>query len=406
MASFSGFIRKSPADRLQRYFGSRNMSAPDEFDWSSDGRGTELVRSIEALIAELPGKQQDATKAELDLLATLSDAVGLVAAEQVCSGEDIDIEGLDGIQDILLTLAIEHPILINRIEVQASMSRRHGGQNWSTFQFPNDGKPWTVESETARASFLSDTLAVLELPKHRKHVADWYETVRTHPVTGEDTTFTHATIYVEERAESELGFGMSDTLERQVVAKVLEVGIACDPKSRLVEICARGGKKVRDQFSTVFSKNFAPHSKAPIEVPRRDVFLTLLKREPDFEVLPSDGIARIEVSSLDFADPNGGIARFEKRGDSETIYGFLDRRFGTTSPLRAGGWTILAATIRIMLAAQEGKRQRTLTVTLRLPNTTTSPNATERDRQFIFNLLERWGLLTPPFEDFDAFEAR
>ncbi|MEM9708634.1 MAG: hypothetical protein AAF871_07535 [Pseudomonadota bacterium] len=128
-------------------------------------------------------------------------------------------------------------------------------------------------------------------------------------------------------------------------------------------------------------------------------------RQPDFEVVPSDGIARVEVSSLDFADTNGGIARFEKRGENESIYGFLDRRLGNTSPLRAGGWTILAATIRIILAAQEGKRQRTLTVTLRLPNTTTSPNTTESDRQFIFGLLERWGLLAPAFEEFDVLEA-
>lgn len=404
MASFSGFIRRSPPARLRAYLEARGVEAPEDFDWSSKGRGTELVRSIEQLIAEVPEKQQDATKAELDLLATLSDKVGLIAAEQVCTGEGLDIEGLHGIEEILLFLAIEHPILINRIEVQTSLSRRHGGQNWSTFQFEKDGKPWTLESEAARSAFLADTLAVLELPGHRKHVADWYETVRTHAVTGEETTFTHATIYVEERAESELGFGFSDTLERQIVAKVLEVGVACDPQSRLVEICARGGKKVRDRFSEVFSKNFAPRSEPPLEVPRRDVRLHLLTSQPDFEILPSDGVARVEVSSLDFGDGSGGIARFEKRGEGETIYGFLDRRFATASPLRAGGWTILAVTMRIILAAQEGKRQRTLTVTLRLPNTTTSPNTTESDRQFIFGLLERWGLLAPPAENFDIME--
>lgn len=405
MASFSGFIRKSPAERLQRYFASRGVLAPRDFNWSTEGRGTELANSIMLLIAELSDKHQDAIKADLDLLSTLSDKVGLIAAEQVCTGEEIDIEGLHGIQDILLFLAIEHPMLINRIEVQASMSRKHGGQNWSTFQFENDGKPWALENQAARNAFLVDTLAVLELPKHRKHVADWYETVRKHAVTGKETVFTHATIYVEERAESELGFGVSDTLERQVVAKVLEVGIACDPKSRHVEICARGGKKVRDQFSTMFSKNFAPNSKPPVEVPRRDVLLDLLKREPDFEILPSDGIERVEVSSLVFWDSSGGIGRFEKRGEGETIYGFLDRRFGTVSPLRAGGWKILAATVRIILSAQEGKRRRTLTATLRVPNTTTSPNTTESDRQFIFGLLERWGLLAPPVEYFDVLEA-
>ena len=91
MASFSGFIRKSPAERLKRFFESRNVSATDDFDWSGEGRGTELVHSIEGLIAGLPEKAQDSVRAELDLLATLSDTVGLIATEQVCTGDDIDI---------------------------------------------------------------------------------------------------------------------------------------------------------------------------------------------------------------------------------------------------------------------------------------------------------------------------
>lgn len=375
------------------------MPAPADFNWKSKGRGTDFLDSLKGLIAGLPAKLQDDVKAEIDLLATLSDKVGLIAAEQVCMGEDVDIEDLNGIQDILLFLAIEYPNLVDRIDVQASMSRKHGGQYGSTFQFENDGNPWMLDSQAARGSFLADTLAVLEVLTHRKHVADWYETVRQHPVTGQETTFTHATIYVEERAESELGFGAAETLERLVVPKVMEVGIACDPKTHLVDICARGGKKVRDKFSTVFAKNFAPNSKPPVKVPRREVRLHLLKREPDLNILPSDGIERVEISTLDFWDSSSGIARYERRGEDETIYGFLDRRFGATSPLRASGWKILAATIRIELATQEGKRKRTLVVNLRLPNTTTSPNTTEGDRQFIFALLERWGLLEPTVED-------
>ena len=399
MSTFSGFLRKSPDERLHQYFISRNVPTPADFNWESKGRGTDFLASLKELIAGLPAKFQDDLKAELDLLATLSDKVGLIAAEQVCLGEEVDIEGLNGIQDILLFLAIKSPNLIDRIEVQASMSRKHGGQHWSTFQFENDGKPWMLDSQAARGSFLAETLAVLEVPEHRKHVADWYETVRKHSVTGKETTFTHATIYVEERAESELGFGAAETLERLVVPKVMEVGIACDPKTRLVEICARGGKKVRDKISAVFSKNFAPRSKPPVEVPRRYVNLGLLRREPDFIILPSDGIASVEISTLDFGDAGSGIARFEKPGEGESIYRFLERRFGAASPLRASGWNILAATIRIELEVREGKRKRTLVVTLRLPNTTTSPNTTEGDRQFIFALLERWGLLEPTVEE-------
>lgn len=392
MASFTGFIRKSPPKRLQQFLNARGVDEPGDFDWTNEGRGTAFVRSVEALLEELPDRKQDAVKAELDLLASLADDNGMTGAVQVCAGQGIDLEGLEGVQDVLLMLAAHHPQAVDRVNVQASLMRRHGGRNWARFQFPDDGKPWVLEQAAAREAFLKDTVEILELPPHRKREADWYQSIRIHPETGEERQITQATIYVEERAESELAFGV-ETLERQTVKKVLEVGIACDPEQRIVEICAKGGKSLRDQYLKSFATHFAPDSEAPVEIPRRDVQFDTLRQSPDFKTEPADGIESVEVSSLSFRSADGGFVRVEKRGDDETLYQFLERRFGAMSPLGTGGWQILSATLRIILAASEGKRQRTLTVTLSAPNTTTLPNKTEKDRQFVYDLLERWSLL-------------
>lgn len=67
MASFSGFIRRSPSARLKAFFKALGVHAPDDFDLTSKGRGTALVRSIEALLEGCPDAQQDAVKAELEL---------------------------------------------------------------------------------------------------------------------------------------------------------------------------------------------------------------------------------------------------------------------------------------------------------------------------------------------------
>lgn len=405
MASSSGFLRKSPPARLEHFFTERRVPFPQDFDWNSDSRGTALVRSIEAQILELPDLQQDKIKAELDHLTSLADTDGMTSAEQICAGNEIELEGLEGVEDALLMLAIEHPQIIDRVSAQASLMRRTGGRNWSAFQFDDDGKAWSLEDETARSGFLSDAIAILDLPEHRKREADWYKTIRVNQITGEETEIVHATIYVEAKAESELAFGASNTLDRQLVQKVMEVGIACDAKSRIVEICAKGGKKVRDEYVASFAKHFAPQSETPIETPRRNVFLEILKSDQSFATEPSDGIERVEVSSLDFFSTGGGFTRIEKRGEDETIYQFLDRRFGSFSPLRAGGWYMTGATIRVIVAAKDDQRRHTLTVTLRTPNTTTLPNKTEQDRQFVFGLLERWNLLAPRPKETDAAEV-
>ncbi|KIC31515.1 hypothetical protein [Leisingera sp. ANG-S5] len=404
MASYSGLLRKAPAGRLQAFLATRQVHAPDDFDWNSEGRGTKFVREIEDLLGGLPDRQQDAVKAELDHLHTLADANGLTAAERICAGQGIDLEGLEGVQDVLLMLAVSHPQIIDRVSADTSLMRRTGGKGWAAFQFDDDGKPWALDDAEARNAFLRDVLNILDVAEHRRSEADWFRSIRVHPITREESEITQATIYVEDRAASELAFGSSETLERHLVQKVLEVGLACDPQSRIVEIAARGTKKVRDQYAASFAKHFAPNSAAPVEAPRRDVQLEILRTPVEFVTEPADGITRIEVSSLDFFSVGGAFARFEKRGEDETIYQFLERRFGAMSPLRTGGWTIFAATLRISLEARDGKRPRTLTVTLRTPNTTTLPNKTEADRHFVFALLERWGLLTQPQKDFDLFE--
>lgn len=405
MASFSGFIRKSPDARLETFLTVLGVEAPADFNWTSQGRGTTFVNDITALIADLPDLKQDRVQAELDHLASLATPQGMIAAEQICSAQNIDLEGLQGVQDVLLMLAIDHPKTLERVSVQASLMQRTGGKNWSAFQFENDGKSWALDNEVARAGFVADAIAILELPKHRKREADWFPSIRVHPITGEETEILQATVYVEANAESELTFGSSDGLERQVMQRVVEVGIACNAKERIVEICARGGKKIRDEYAASFCKHFAPESPPPIAVPRRDVLLNTLGSNPSFPTEPADKITSVEISSLEFYSVGGGFARFERRGDDEDIHHFLERQFGEHSPICSEGWTIIAATLRIALTPEDGKRAKTLTVTLRTPNTTTIPNKTESERQFAINLLERWELLAARSEPFDVAET-
>jgi hypothetical protein len=405
MASYSGFIRKSPTHRLKVFFESRQVRAPDDFDWTSEGRGTALVKSIEDVLGELTDLQQDAVKVELDRLASLADGNGFLGIEQVSAGAGIDLDGYEGIQDMLLMLSIEHPNLMERVTAQTSLLRRSGGKYWSAFQFPDDGTIWVMDDPIARQSFLSDAVDILELPKHRKREADWYKTVRTHPITGKETEILQATIYVEERAESELAFGIEDTLERQLVQKVLEVGMAWDPDQRIVEICSKGGKQTRDKYARAFASRFAPHAPDPVETPRREVRLTRLNSPSLFEIEPADGVESVEVSALEFYSEGGGFARFERRGNAENIYQYLERQFGDASPLNASGWHIVSATLRIVLAAPDGGRRKTLTITLKSPNTTTLQNKTEEDRQFVLRLLDRWKLFAPLEDDIDIIEA-
>lgn len=405
MASFGAFIRKSPPRRIREFLIARGVNAEVSFDWSSEGRGTVFVRSIEALITSLPDAQQDAVKAELELLAELASDDGMSGVAHVCAGEGVDLEGYEGVEDILLMLATQYErVMIDRVQVQASYLRKTGGKQWARFQFADDGKPWVLDKKSAQDAFLAETIDILKLPAHRKREADWFHPVRLDPATGAETKLTQATIYVEDHAESELAFGAT-SLERHTRQKVLEVGVVCDPEEKIVEICAKGGHKTRDKYLQAFSKHFAPESKPPVQVPRRNVRLEVLRSAPELTTVPADGIGRVEVSSLSFRSSDGAFLMAERRGEHETLYQFLARRFGSMSPLQAGGWHIVAATLRIFKAPHDGRKGHVLTVTLRTPNTTSVPNKTEAERTFVFDLLERWQLLDPPPTKEELFEV-
>lgn len=124
---------------MSQFFEARRIAVPDGFDWTSGGHGTALVRSIDELLDSLPGKLQDGLKAELDLLASPGDGVGMMSADQVCRGHDIDLEGLEGVQNILLMLAMDDSQVLDRVAAQASLRRRAGGKKWSSLQFEDDG---------------------------------------------------------------------------------------------------------------------------------------------------------------------------------------------------------------------------------------------------------------------------
>ncbi len=96
---------------------NRGLAFPAEFDWHSAGRGTAFVSDLNALIDDLPALKQDRVKAELDRLASLSIDAFMVSAEQVCPKMGIDLEGLEGVQDVLLMLALDNPQAFERVAV-------------------------------------------------------------------------------------------------------------------------------------------------------------------------------------------------------------------------------------------------------------------------------------------------
>lgn len=136
---------------------------------------------------------------------------------------------------------------------------------------------------------------------------------------------------------------------------------------------------------------------------RREVSLDVLYDAPDFRLDPADGIESVTVSALDFYHDLGGFSRHEKPKSTLSIFGFLSEAYGDSSPLIDTSWRLVAATLKIKTAPNDGSRGKTLTVRLRTPNTTSLPNMTDTEKQAVMKLMERWRLL--PIDEFEDAKA-
>ena len=396
MANWQGFIRKSPRGRLGAYLQARGAIIPDDFEWKADRKQREFLDAVTAIIDDQLPKMHDGLKAELDLLASLANESGTVAIHQIGAWEDIDLEGFEGVEDKLLYLAVDRPALINRIAANASFSGQAHGKYWSTFQLTGDAKPlWQLNDKDSQDRFIAEVLDILDLPSHRKHESDWYKSIKTDTLTDKDIEIHHANIYVEDQAEAHLSFNDNATLERNVIAKVAEISIACNPKEKCLDIFAKGPKSRRDDCAAAFAKHLAPNTAKTIATPRREVILGRLLDETILPTEPQDRVDKVEVMSLQFRSLSGLLTTFNKPKDDRSIYAMINTEYGDNSPLTCDKHEVIAAIVRIIRSPTDARRKKTLTVKLRCPNSTTMPNKTEQDWHLVQGLLERWGLLEP-----------
>lgn len=394
MKNLKSLFRKTSVETLRAYFADRAEDIPTDFNWSLEGRT--LANALDAAISELPDKTRDGLRAELDMIADLAERDGWQSIEDVCRGAGVELDDGEGEFDAAFFIALNHHDLFERALANASLKRRHGGRLWSSYEFASGSEAAArLADPDSRSEFVAMARKILDVPSSRKFEDDWFEITRTDPATGETVTLSQMTLYVEERPQSALAFN-GPHIERHLSPRVAELGFIYNPREKMIEICARGGKEQRGKYADAFAICLIGEDAKPYAVVRRDVEFSPLQQRPEFVTIASDRIASYEISKLRFSI-DGGFMQIEKRGGDPDIYDLLEIRFGEKSPLRAPGWTIVGATIKIVRDPQGGTgRKKTLTIDLGSPNRTTLQSKTDEDRKFANMLLERWGILQAP----------
>lgn len=394
MATIKALFRRTNPEQLRKYFADRWAEFPTDFEW--DATGKKFVDALDEALSEAPSLTEGGIRSELDRIATIANLDGWNAIEEVFAGASISLDADQGLHDAIFALVLEHPELLDRAMMQASLKRRNGGRDWAAFRFPDWKGNIDLSDEDQRCKFVGNALEILAVPEGRKREADWYTAIKEDETGARTIHQTQVTIYSEDRPDTALSFDGSNTITRQVIQRVGEINFTFDPTDQVFEVCARGGRAIREQYAAAFSETFLGERIHAIETPRRDIDFSVLNREPAFEIEPSDGIDCCAISDLSFWSNAGGFLSFQHQAKRNSVHAFIDQCFHERSPLQAPGWRITAATLRIHKFKNGNTGPtRVLTVDLKSPNRTTLRNKTEVDRLFITQLLERWKLFKP-----------
>lgn len=112
-----------------------------------------------------------------------------------------------------------------------------------------------------------------------------------------------------------------------------------------------------------------------------------------------DGIKHVGVHALRLSDGAGHFGRVTLETDNaekSDIHTASASWFGAADPLRRDDWAVIQARLRIVFHPEAGKRrEKTITVDLRVPNASNLKDQTRRHQILADKYLERWGLVEP-----------
>jgi len=175
--------------------------------------------------------------------------------------------------------------------------------------------------------------------------------------------------YPEDHASTDLGFNEAGEWERRHRKSAFEIIFVYRPEDGILEISAKGGKKVVEPLAAIFCKTILGLDDLPEDDTRPLFDLSVLQdRDFDFERDPEDGIESVCVRELTIEMPGGGnrYVGLDAPASPEAphavydlISDALDEKKVSMEDVR-----ISLAKLQFTFASRDGKKPKTLTFTI------------------------------------------
>ncbi len=202
-------------------------------------------------------------------------------------------------------------------------------------------------------------------------------------------------VYPEDYATTELGFDDEGKFYHRLRKPAFEVIFVYRPQSGILEVSAKGGKKVVKALQEIFCKTILGLDGVPKLEKRHFDLSKLNDKTLKLVTEPADGIEKVMIRMLRLDLPGIGNRRITLEAswsnDEQPIYALIEKALNKSNiPLDKA--LITRAKIQIKFASRDGKKGKSLTFEISQPDRCTLKD--DPLDQIAKQYLEKWGLVS------------
>jgi len=379
------FLRKTPNAILKEYFSRRNLLTDIDFDTL----GETEVEPIAQALDELPEKQRTEIEADFRLINEMSCDLGVrvLIEEAGFPIHDLDFSGtfeeMKNHYERAFWAFLNHPIVFEISSELAYMDRVGG---WKQ-RYVGKGLQPAIEQEDL------DNLAKSLSEFYKKQGRGYHCKIDNYLRQMPERHCYFA--YPEDYATTDMGYDEEGEFKHWPKRPAFEVIFVYRPESGFLEVSAKGKKDEIEKLQEIFCQTIFGLDGLPDEKGKHYDLSKLKDKDFDLVTEPQDGIDDVIIKMLRLDLPGFGNRRitFEASTKSaeQPVHKLIEQALNKAKiPLDK---TLVAkARIQFKFSAREGKRGKTLTFEISIPDRCTLKD--DPPDQIAKKYIEKWGLVS------------
>ncbi|MGN7614178.1 hypothetical protein ACQZV8_19085 [Magnetococcales bacterium HHB-1] len=387
MLAVARVIRRTPIQRIQRYFEKSHLEIKEMIDWSRPP--TAIAKRLQhALNYQFPREAQARINADFERVNELTDEIGQNAIQNSVRNFE-RLRTLENEYERALWTLMNEPQSFRRAEEIRYADHNRMGRMWSGFVAP---KNLEISQKSEHHRQFEEAIKIFFRSENAK--VEIFE--RTRPCKeNKISKLIQVVVYRDGLPSSFLEFLQDGKLTQKKRRPVYEVMFTYDPILGVIEVVSPGVKH-RASLARLFAKHLLQKLILGQRISLRQYDLSRLIHPIQFSTDPQDGIRSVRVMDLGVTHEKLHGIEIGVKTKATSPHSVHEGRqeLMLDAQSLSGEFSVIRATLSVKFQPdRESQRGKSFAVKLSSPNGCSLKGKTKKERIICDKYLPRWGLV-------------